>query len=290
MASVCGGSLSMMDAGVPIKSAVAGIAMGLIKEDDNVVILTDILGDEDHFGDMDFKVTGTSEGVTAIQMDIKITGLDIEIMRNALDKARVARLSILENMNATISSHREQLSEYAPRIITLKIPIDKIGTVIGPGGKMIRSIIEETGAKIDIEDDGTVLIATSDGDAAQAAQEKVLSLVEEAEIGKIYKGTVRRITNFGCFVEILPGTDGMVHISELDVNRVETVESICKVGDKMEVKVVDIDGDGKVRLSRKVLMMTEEEYAKAGGGSRPSGNRGGGSRGGSRGGGRPPRR
>lgn len=289
MASVCGGSLSLMDAGVPIKSAVGGIAMGLIKEGDKVVILTDILGDEDHFGDMDFKVTGTTEGVTAIQMDIKITGLAIETMEAALDKARIARLSILDNMNSTIDKHREDLSDYAPRIITIKIPISKIGEVIGPGGKMIRSIIEDTGAKIDISDDGTVLIASVDGDAGQKAKERVESLVEEAEIGKVYSGTVRRVTAFGAFVEILPGTDGLVHISELDIGRVEKVEDVCNVGDKMEVKVIDVDGDGKVRLSRRVLLpgydpTTEPSRPsgpprRSGGGGRGPSNRGGGSRG-----------
>jgi polyribonucleotide nucleotidyltransferase len=254
MASVCGGSLALMDAGVPTKSAVAGIAMGLIKENDNVVILTDILGDEDHFGDMDFKVTGTSEGVTAIQMDIKIAGLDIEIMRVALDKARNARLKILDIMQATIPKHRDQLSEYAPRIITIKINPSKIGEVIGPGGKIIRGIIEETGCKIDIDDDGTVLIATTDAAAGQRAKERIEAIVEEAEIGKVYDGTVRRVTNFGAFVEIIPGTDGLVHISELDTSRVNRVEDICRVGDRLKVKVIDIDGDGKIRLSRKVLL------------------------------------
>ncbi len=254
MASVCGGSLSLMDAGVPIKAAVGGIAMGLIKQDEKVIILTDILGDEDHFGDMDFKVTGTTEGVTAIQMDIKITGLDIETMRMALHKARTARLHIIDHMISTIPKHRDQLSEYAPRIITIKIPISKIGEVIGPGGKMIRSIIEETGAKIDISDDGTVLIASVDGEAGRRAKERIESLVEEAEIGKTYDGVVRRITNFGAFVEIIPGTDGLVHISELDNSRVNRVEDVCKVGDRMKVKVIDIDGDGKVRLSRRVLL------------------------------------
>lgn len=274
MASVCGGSLSLMDAGVPIKSAVGGIAMGLIKEDENVIILTDILGDEDHFGDMDFKVTGTTEGVTAIQMDIKVTGLSIETITTALEKARIARLKIIENMNATISKHRDQLSEFAPRIITIKIPISKIGEVIGPGGKMIRSIIEETGAKIDISDDGTVLIASVDGEAGRKAKEKIESLIEEAEIGKVYNGQVRRITNFGAFLEILPGTDGLLHISEMDINRVEKVEDICKVGDKMEVKVVEIDSDGKIRLSRKALMMSDEEYKASNSNRRPSSPRG----------------
>ncbi len=254
MASVCGGSLALMDAGVPIKSAVAGIAMGLIKSDDKVVILTDILGDEDHFGDMDFKVTGTTEGVTAIQMDIKIAGLDLETMRQALQKARTARLHILEKMNATIPKHRDQLSEFAPRIISIKIPPSKIGDVIGPGGKIIRSIVEETGAKIDISDDGTVLIASVDGEAGRLAMERVLALAEEAEIGKVYSGVVRRTTAFGAFVEIIPGTDGLVHISEIDNVRIDRVEDVLNVGDRVDVKVINIDADGKIRLSRRALL------------------------------------
>ncbi len=254
MASVCGGSLAMMDAGVPIKSAVAGIAMGLIKSDDNVVILTDILGDEDHFGDMDFKVTGTTEGITAIQMDIKCTGLDIDTMRSALDKARIARLSILENMNATINKHRDDISQFAPRIITIKINPEKIGMVIGPGGKMIRSIVEETGAKVDIDDDGTVHIASNDSVASKKALEKIELITQEAEVDKVYKGIVRRITTFGAFVEILPGTDGLVHISELDVGRVERVEDVIQLGETIEVKCLSIDQDGKVRLSRRALL------------------------------------
>jgi len=254
MATVCGASLSLMDAGVPIKTAIAGIAMGLIKEDDKVVILTDILGDEDHFGDMDFKVAGSNEGVTSIQMDIKIIGLDIETMRQALAKARKARLHILEKMNATINKHRDQLSEFAPRILILKINPSKIGEVIGPGGKIIRAIVEETGAKIDISDDGTVFIASISAEAGKAALARVQAIVEEPEMGKVYNGVVRRVTDFGAFVEIMPGTDGLVHISELDVNRVKRVEDICRVGDRMEVKVINIDGDGKVRLSRKALL------------------------------------
>lgn len=254
MASVCGASLALMDAGVPIKTAVAGIAMGLIKEDDNVVILTDILGDEDHFGDMDFKVAGTKDGVNAIQMDIKITGLDIETMRRALQKANTARMSILDSMGRTISKHRSDLSEYAPRIITLKIDPSKIGDVIGPGGKTIRPICEETGAKIDITDDGTVLIASVDRAAGMAALERVQAIVEEPEVGKTYHGLVRRTTDFGAFVEILPGTDGLVHISELAHERVRRVEDILKVGDKVDVKVISVDRDGKVRLSRKELL------------------------------------
>jgi polyribonucleotide nucleotidyltransferase len=254
MASVCGASLALMDCGVPIKTAIAGIAMGLIKSDSKVAILTDILGDEDHFGDMDFKVAGSSAGITAIQMDIKITGLDLETMRTALDRARNARLKILDAMNRTISRHRDQLSEFAPRIITIKINPSKIGELIGPGGKVIRAICEETGAKIDIEDDGTVLISSVDGDAGRAALARVQAIVAEPEMGKVYSGIVRRTTDFGAFVEIMPGTDGLVHISELDVNRVKRVEDVCRVGDRMDVKVINIDHDGKVRLSRKVLL------------------------------------
>jgi polyribonucleotide nucleotidyltransferase len=254
MASVCGGSLALMDAGVPIKTAVAGIAMGLIKENDQVIILTDIIGDEDHFGDMDFKVAGTSTGITAIQMDIKIDGLDIEIMRQALARARDARLHILGIMNESIPRHRENLSQYAPRIITIHINPSKIGDVIGPGGKTIRAIVEETGAKIDIEDDGTVLISSVDGEAGLAALARVEALVEEPEMDRVYNGIVRRVTDFGAFVEIIPGTDGLVHISELDVERVNRVEDICNVGDRMEVKVINIEPDGRVRLSRRVLL------------------------------------
>ncbi len=254
MASVCGGSLALMDGGVPVKAAVAGVAMGLIKEGEKVAILTDILGDEDHFGDMDFKVTGTTKGITAFQMDIKISGIDLNIMKQALEKAKTARLHILDKMNATISRSKEELSQYAPRILTIKIPIDKIGTVIGPGGKMIRSIIEMTGAKVDIDDDGTVLIASVDGGAGEKAREMIEALVEEPEIGKKYGGTVRRITNFGAFVEILPGTDGLLHISEIDNKRVERVEDYFKVGDSVDVQIVNIDPEGKIRLSRKVLL------------------------------------
>ena len=263
MASVCGGSLALMDAGVPIKSAVAGIAMGLIKSDDKVAILTDILGDEDHFGDMDFKVTGTTEGVTAIQMDIKIDGLDVETMRQALDKARTARLHILEKMNAAMPKHRSELSEFAPRIISIKIPPSKIGEVIGPGGKMIRSIVEETGAKIDISDDGTVLIASVDGEAGRLAMERVLALAEEAEIGKVYSGVVRRTAAFGAFVEIIPGTDGLLHISEIDHRRIDRVEDVLNVGDRVDVKVINIDGDGKIRLSRKAILTSEHDSSGA---------------------------
>jgi len=262
MATVCGGSLAMMDAGVPIKEAVAGVAMGLIKDQDKVIILTDILGDEDHFGDMDFKVTGTSKGITAFQMDIKISGIDTETMARALEDARKGRLFILDKMNAVISSSRSELSKFAPRIITMKIRVEKIGEVIGPGGKIIRSIIESTGAKIDIEDDGTVRIASVDGEAGQKAQEMVEAIVEEPEVGKLYNGTVRRITNFGAFIEILPGTDGLVHISEIDFKRVERVEDYMKVGDKVKVKVIGIDPEGKVKLSRKAALNEKEQVNK----------------------------
>jgi len=254
MASVCGGSLALMDGGVPTKTAVAGVAMGLIKEGDNVTILTDILGDEDHFGDMDFKVTGTDKGITAFQMDIKITGINLEIMSEALERARQGRLHILGKMNAVIDKSRDDLSSYAPRIITIKIPIGKIGEVIGPGGKMIRSIVETSGAKIDIEDDGTVMIASVDGAAGQKALEMIEALTEEAEVNKVYMGTVRRITNFGAFIEILPGTDGLLHISEIDHSHVAKVEDYLRLGDKIEVKVIAIDPEGKIRLSRKALL------------------------------------
>jgi polyribonucleotide nucleotidyltransferase len=284
MATVCGGSLALMDAGVPIKSAVAGIAMGLIKENGQVVILTDILGDEDHFGDMDFKVAGTRDGITAIQMDIKITGLELSIIEQALDKANDARSRILDSMSSTLPKHRDQLSEYAPRIMTIQIPITKIGDIIGPGGKTIRAITDETGAKIDISDDGTVLIASVDGEAGRAALERIQKLTEEAELGKVYTGTVRRVTNFGAFVEILPGTDGLIHISELEIGRVERVEDVVNVGDKVEVKVINIDNDGKVRLSRAALLPGYQEDSGGGGGGRGGGRNGGG-RGGPRGGG-----
>jgi len=263
MATVCGGSLALMDAGVPIKAPVAGIAMGLVMEGDKMAILTDILGVEDHLGDMDFKVAGTREGITAFQMDIKIAGLTVEIMEKALDQARRARLAILDKMNGAISEPRPELSQYAPRIITLKVPVSRIGDVIGPGGKMIRSIVEKTGAKVDIEDDGTVLIASVDQLAGETARDMVLALVEEPEVGKEYTGTVRRVAAFGAFVEILPNTDGLLHISEIDHNRIDKVEDVLNVGDQVRVKVLSIDQDGKIRLSRKALL------AGSGDGGRP---------------------
>jgi polyribonucleotide nucleotidyltransferase len=263
MASVCGGSLALMDCGVPIKAPVAGIAMGLIKDQGKVIVLTDILGDEDHFGDMDFKVTGTTEGITALQMDIKIKGLDLETMRMAMEQARVARLHVLGEMAKAIDKPRSEISQYAPRILTIKINPEKIGDVIGPGGKIIRAIVDETGAKIDIDDDGTVVIASVDAEACILARDKVLAIVEEPEIGKEYIGTVRRITDFGAFVEIIPGTDGLIHISELAYERVNRVEDVLSVGDSVRVKCINVDVDGKVRLSRKALLPEPEGHSES---------------------------
>lgn len=251
MATVCGGSLSLMDAGVPVAAPVAGIAMGLIKEGEHVRVLSDILGDEDHLGDMDFKVAGTPDGVTSLQMDIKISGVNRDIMRQALYQAKEGRMHILGIMAETIGSHRATVSGHAPRIITLKVRPDKIREIIGPGGKVIRGIIETTGVKMDVEDDGTVTIASSDEAASRKAIEMVQKIAAEAEVGKIYKGTVRKIVDFGAFVEILPGTDGLVHISQLAPERVRRVSDVLKEGDEVMVKVLEIDKQGKIRLSRK---------------------------------------
>ena len=269
MATVCAGSLSLMDAGVPIKEAVAGIAMGLIKEDDQFHILTDILGDEDHFGDMDFKVAGSRQGVTAIQMDIKISGIPMEVMGRALQQAREARMKILDIMNATLPTPRPELSPYAPRIVSMHIDVDQIGLVIGPGGKTIRSIIEKTGATVDIDDDGTVHIASTDPEACERAKEMIERLTEMPEIGKTYIGRVKKITNFGAFVEILPGKEGLLHISELEHHRVRRVEDVLSVGDEVEVKLVGIDTNGKLDLSRKALLPKEEGAEEEEGGGRP---------------------
>lgn len=251
MATVCGGILSLMDGGVPVKTMVAGIAMGLLKEGNRVVILSDILGDEDHAGDMDFKVCGTRKGITAMQMDIKIDGLTGEILKKALDQAREGRLFIIDRMSETISEPRPDISIYAPRITTIKVKPEKVRDVIGSGGKNIRQIISETGVTIDVEDDGTVTIASSDAEAASRAVAMVKWLTEEAEIGKVYKGTVKKIVDFGAFVEILPGTEGLVHISHLAKKRVNKVTDILNEGDEVYVKVLEIDKQGKIRLSRK---------------------------------------
>lgn len=258
MATVCGATLSLMDAGVPIKAPVAGIAMGLIKEGETVRILSDILGDEDHLGDMDFKVAGTAEGVTALQMDIKIGRVTREIMRQALYQAREGRLHILKAMTAVLAQPRTDISAHAPRIVTLKIRVDKIRDVIGPGGKVIRSIIEETGVKIDVEDDGTVLVASTDGNSMQRAIELIQGITAEAEVGKVYKGIVKKIVDFGAFVEILPGTDGLLHISQIGPGRVNRVSDVFKEGDEVMVKVLEVDRQGKIRLSRKDVTQAEQ--------------------------------
>ena len=259
MATVCGGTLALMDAGVPIKAPVAGIAMGLIKEGEKIAILTDILGDEDHLGDMDFKVCGTAKGVTAIQMDIKIEGLSREILEKALKQARDARLHILGRMLATLPTHRTELSKYAPRITTLKVNPSQIRLVIGPGGKTIKGIVDQTGVAIDVEDDGTVNIASSDSVAVQRAIDIIRGLTAEAEIGAVYKGTVKRVVDFGAFVEIFPGTEGLVHVSELAHTRVENVSDVLKEGQEVEVKVLSIeDGTGKIRLSRRAVLELPE--------------------------------
>jgi polyribonucleotide nucleotidyltransferase len=270
MATVCGGSLSLMDAGVPIASSVAGIAMGLIKEGDDVRVLSDILGDEDHLGDMDFKVAGTRDGVTSLQMDIKISGVTREIMHEALYQAQEGRIRILDVMDAAIARPRTDISGHAPRIITLRVKPEKIREIIGPGGKVIRGIVEETGVKMDVEDDGTITIASSDEAASRRAVEMVHRIAAEAEIGKIYRGTVRRIMDFGAFVEILPGTDGLVHISELAPHRVRRVTDVLKEGDEVMVKVLDIDRQGKIKLSRKeALSETVEAQSPRAPGVRP---------------------
>jgi len=251
MATVCGGTLSLMDAGVPIKAPVAGIAMGLIKEGEKFAILSDILGDEDHLGDMDFKVCGTSKGVTAIQMDIKISGIDEAILTKALDQARRGRLHILERMATTLAAPRTEINKYAPRITTIRIRPERIRDVIGPGGKVIKDIIARTGCSIDIEDDGSVAIASSNQEQVEQAIKMVRALTQDAEVGKIYLGTVRKIAEFGAFVEIFPGTDGLVHISELSDKRVKTVTDVLHEGDEVLVKVLSVDRTGKIRLSRK---------------------------------------
>jgi polyribonucleotide nucleotidyltransferase len=257
MATVCGATLSLMDAGVPIKAPVAGIAMGLIQEGERVAVLSDILGDEDHLGDMDFKVAGTRDGVTAVQMDIKIPEVDWAVMQRALEQARVGRLHILDCM-ASETQHeladfrsRPELSRYAPRVKMIQIKPDRIRDVIGPGGKVIRAIQETTGTKIDIEDTGTVTIFSPDGDALERAEAMVKELTQEAELDRIYLGKVKRITDFGAFVEIFPGTDGLIHISHLAEGRVEKVTDVVSEGDEVLAKCIDIDPSGRIRLSRK---------------------------------------
>ncbi len=265
MASVCGGSLSMMDAGVPLKAPVAGVAMGLVMNEDNgkFAVLSDIAGAEDHYGDMDFKVAGTVEGITALQMDIKVSGVTMEIMRKALAQAREGRLFILRKMQETLAQSRTNVSQHAPRIVTIRIPVDKIRDVIGPGGKMIRSIIERTGVKIDVEDDGRVNVASADEASAAKAIGIIQELTATPELNKTYMGKVQRITDFGAFVEIMPGLDGLLHVSEIAHYRVKDVRDELKEGDQVMVKVINIDPSGKIRLSRKALLSPEEGQGKA---------------------------
>jgi polyribonucleotide nucleotidyltransferase len=286
MASVCGGSLAMMDAGVPLKAPVAGVAMGLVMNEatGKHAILSDIAGAEDHYGDMDFKVTGTAAGITALQMDIKVSGVTTEIMRKALEQARQGRMHILGKMQATLAQSRSDVSTHAPRIITIRIPVDKIRDVIGPGGKMIRSIIERTGVKIDVEDDGRVNVASSDEASAQKAIGIIQELTATPELNKSYMGKVQRITDFGAFIEIMPGLDGLLHVSEIAHYRVKDVRDELKEGDSVMVKVINIDPSGKIRLSRKALIAPPEGTPEGG----PGGGAGGGDHGGDRG--RGPRR
>ncbi len=263
MASVCGGTLSLMDAGVPVAAPVAGIAMGLVLEGDSYAILTDIAGAEDHYGDMDFKVAGTKDGITALQMDIKVPNVTTKIMKEALEQARRGRLEILDKMIAAIPVPRTQLSQYAPRIYTTKIPTDKIRELIGPGGKVIKGIIEQTGVKIDVTDDGTVNIFASDGDSATRALQMVSDIAAVAEVGKTYLGKVVRIAEFGAFVEIFPGTDGLLHISEISESRIKNVRDELKEGDQILVKVLALEGN-KIKLSRKAILREQREKLKAG--------------------------
>ena len=268
MASVCGGSLALMDAGVRLKAPVAGVAMGLVMNETTgkYAVLSDIAGAEDHYGDMDFKVAGTAEGVTALQMDIKVTGVTAEVLQKALAQARLGRLHILGKMAETLAGSRAEVNSIAPRIVTIKIPVDKIRDVIGPGGKMIRSIIERTGVKIDVEDNGHVNVASADEASAKKAIAIIQELTATAELNQTYMGKVQRITDFGAFVEILPGTDGLLHVSEIAKHRVQDVRDELQEGEQIMVKVISIDPSGKIRLSRKALLTDEE------GGGEPAGD------------------
>jgi polyribonucleotide nucleotidyltransferase len=267
MATVCGSSLSLMDAGVPIKSPVAGIAMGLVKEENKYAILTDIAGAEDHYGDMDFKVAGTRDGITALQMDIKISGINPQILVEALEQARQARMVILDKMEQTISAPRPDVSRYAPRIFTITIPVDKIRDVIGPGGKIIRGIVDKTGCKIDVQDDGTVHVASTNKESADQAIQIIKDLTAEVEVGKIYTGRVSRLTDFGAFVEVFPGTEALLHISEVADHRIRDIRDVLEEGQEIRVKCISNDGQGKVRLSRRALL--QDEHDRDGESSRP---------------------
>ncbi len=262
MATVCGAILSLMDAGVPIQSPCAGVAMGLIKEGDDYAILTDILGDEDHLGDMDFKVCGTEKGITAIQMDIKISGLSREILEKALDQAKAGRLHVLESMKQVLEQPRTELSPHAPRIQTVRVKPDQVRLVIGPGGKMIKAIIDQTGVSIDVKDDGTISVASSDDTAMQKALQIIEGLTTEPEVGKTYTGVVKRIEDYGAFLEVLPGSDGLLHISDMDWERVGKVEDVVTMGGELQVMISNIDRDGRIRLSRKELLPKPEGYVE----------------------------
>jgi polyribonucleotide nucleotidyltransferase len=262
MASVCSGSLAMMDASVPLRKACAGIAMGLVKEGDKLVVLSDILGVEDFLGDMDFKVAGTREGITGFQMDIKIKGVAFEVLRDALEQAREGRMHILGEMDKVLSAPRSSLSRWAPRILSITVPKNKIRDIIGSGGKIIRGLQEDTGAKIDIDDNGVVTIASIEGAGGEEALRRIEAIIEEPEIGRIYEGPVKSVTAFGAFVEILPGRDGLVHISELEYRRVERVEDVLNEGDVVQVKLIGIDNQGRVKLSRKALLEKPEGYVE----------------------------
>jgi polyribonucleotide nucleotidyltransferase len=268
MATVCGASLSLMDAGVPLKAPVAGVAMGLVKEGEQYAILTDIAGAEDHYGDMDFKVAGTKDGITALQMDIKVAGITSQIMREALAQAKRGRLHILGKMDEVITTGREKISDFAPRFYTVQIPVDKIRDLIGPGGKMIRSIVEQTGVKIDVEDSGLVKVASSNQESAAKALQIIGDLTATAEVGKTYLGKVTRLADFGAFVEIIPGTDGLLHISEVAEHRIGDIRDELKEGDQVLVKVLAVEGN-RIRLSRKAIL--KEQRAKMGGAPLPEG-------------------
>ncbi len=273
MATVCAASLALFDGGAALKKSVAGIAMGLVKEENRVAILSDILGNEDHLGDMDFKVAGTREGITAFQMDIKIRGISLDIMRDALSQARDGRMHILDKMDAVLAAPRGDLSTYAPRLTTLMIPVDMIGALIGPGGKNIRQIVKDSGAEINIEDDGSVVIAATSKEAADKAIAAISRITEVPEVGKVYTATVKKVMDFGAFVEFLPGKEGLVHVSQLDTKRVEKPSDVVKVGDVFEVKIVDKDDQGRWKLSRKALMKPEPHQKPEGEGHEPSGER-----------------
>jgi polyribonucleotide nucleotidyltransferase len=283
MATVCGGSLALMDAGVPTKAAVAGVAMGLVSDGENYAVLTDIAGQEDHYGDMDFKVAGTRDGITALQMDIKLEGLDRKIMEEALEQAKRGRLFLLDSMDDAIAAPRQEVSKYAPRIHTIKVPVDQIRNVIGPGGKTIRGIVEDTGARINVDDDGTVQIASSDENAAQKAIKIIEQLTKTPEIGEEYEGVVKRLEPYGAFVEILPGQDGLLHISEVAMERIPDIRDVMTEGDTLEVRIIDVDANDRIKLSRRVIL---EDRARANGEEIPErqtedrsrGGRGGGRR------------